>query len=73
MSGIANFDDRSKVSRRSLRKEVSKVDPNDNVTVPELTPLVFQLRELVLPGPERSAYLHFTQSSCGGEDTYQCD
>lgn len=34
----------------------------------ELTPLVFQLRELVLLGSERMAYLHMTQSSCGGED-----
>lgn len=44
---------------------------DDNVTVHELTPLVFQLRELVLPGPDRSVYLSMTQSSCGGEDTYE--
>ncbi len=49
------------------------MDQKENVTVPELTPLVFQLRELVQPGSERSAYLHFTQSSCGGEDTYECE
>lgn len=36
----------------------------------EQTPLVFQLRELVLPGSEREAYLHMTQSSCGGEDAF---
>lgn len=59
--------------QRSLRKEVNKMDPKENVTVPELTPLVFQLRELVQPGSERSAYLCFTQSSCGGEDTYECE
>jgi len=34
-------------------------------------PLVFQLRELVRPGVERSEYLHMTQSSCGGEDTFK--
>lgn len=44
-----------------------------NAPVREQTPLLFQLRELVLPGPERVAYLHFTQSSCGGEDTYECE
>ncbi len=33
-------------------------------------PLVFQLRELVLPGHDRPETLHMTQSSCGGEDTY---
>lgn len=48
------------------------MDPKKNVADRELTPLVFQLRELVKPGPERSAYLHFTQSSCGGEDSYEC-
>ena len=45
------------------------MNQNENVAVCELTPLVFQLRELVLPGPDRSTYLHATQSSCGGEDT----
>lgn len=46
---------------------------NENAAVPELTPLVFQLRELVLTGPEQPAYLHRTQSSCGGEDEYAPD
>ena len=46
------------------------MNPNDNVTVRELTPLVFQLRELVVPGSERSEYLNMTQSSCGGEDDF---
>lgn len=33
-------------------------------------PLVFQLRELVVPqGPEVASYGGRTQSSCGGEDT----
>lgn len=41
------------------------------VSTRELTPLVFQLRELVLPGSERGAYLLRTQSSCGGEDTIE--
>ncbi len=41
--------------------------------VPSNTPLVFQLRELVLPGVQRPSNLHMTQSSCGGEDTYDSD
>lgn len=44
---------------------------NNDAQARELTPLVFQLRELVLPGTERSEYLHMTQSSCGGEDTFE--
>ncbi len=34
-------------------------------------PLVFQLRELVLPGSDREVYLNRTQSSCGGEDSIE--
>ena len=49
------------------------MDRNKNTAVPELIPLVFQLRELVLTGPGRTAHLHRTQSSCGGEDTYQSE
>lgn len=37
----------------------------------EATPLMFQLRELVVPGTERFEYLHMTQSSCGGEDEFE--
>ena len=44
---------------------------NNNSTENEVIPLVFQLRELVLPGPESVAHLHGTQSSCGGEDAYE--
>jgi len=44
---------------------------NKDAQVRGLTPLVFQLRELVLPSAEHSAYLNMTQSSCGGEDTFE--
>lgn len=45
------------------------MEQNKSVSVRELIPIVFQLRELILPGPDASTYLHATQSSCGGEDT----
>jgi len=47
------------------------MNEKDSTTVGELIPLVFQLRELVLTGPEDVVHLHRTQSSCGGEDAYE--
>ena len=46
------------------------MNQNSDATVRELTPLVFQLRELVKAGSD-VASLNYTQSSCGGEDTYE--
>jgi hypothetical protein len=37
----------------------------------EAVPLVFQLREFVTPESDRPSHLGRTQSSCGGEDTYE--
>jgi hypothetical protein len=56
-----------------MRKEVKAMHQNqgEEVEVREAAPLVFQLRELVLPGLDRPASLNMTQSSCGGEDTYE--
>lgn len=56
-----------------MGKEVNKMEQKNNAPVRESAPLVFQLRELVLPGPERSEYLHMTQSSCGGEDIFDAE
>ena len=46
---------------------------NENVPIRKSEPLMFQLRELVRPGSERSEYLHMTQSSCGGEDEFESE
>jgi hypothetical protein len=54
-------------------KEGLSMDKTNDVSTRELTPLVFQLRELVPTGPENAAHLHRTQSSCGGEDTYESE
>jgi len=56
-----------------LRKEVTEMQHDCNASIPEAAPLVYQLRELILSGPERSEYLHMTQSSCGGEDVIEYD
>jgi hypothetical protein len=49
------------------------MEQGNKAKVRELTPLVFQLRELVLTTPGHTAHLYRTQSSCGGEDTYETE
>ena len=49
---------------------MENTQPLTNESV-ESVPLVFQLRELVTLESNRPSHLGRTQSSCGGEDTYE--
>jgi hypothetical protein len=66
-----NTGNRLRMGSRTLTRKENKMEQKNDTPVRELVPLMFQLRELVLPESECSKYLNMTQSSCGGEDTFQ--